>query len=97
MLLRRQIEAQNDYAKASAEVNRATDEGREGDAREAKIKEARLSDELLDLYNINKTVGTETGRGLNARKMLAYEDYSLAAMETRLRAAREGTPLEESQ
>jgi hypothetical protein len=43
-------------------------------------RKTRLSvklDELHDLYDINRQVGTETGRGLNARKMLANDTYGL--------------------
>lgn len=104
MLLQRQIDLQNEYGKNSRELAQAHDDAqnapneearanRLSDVQDLKIREARLSDELLDLYNINKRVGTETGRGLNARKMMAYEDYSLAAMETKLRAAKDGKPL----
>jgi predicted RNA methylase len=104
MLLQRQIALQNDYGEATRELAQAHDDAqnapneeaaasRAADAVELKTRVARLSDELLDLYNINKRVGTETGRGLNARKMMAYEDYSLAEMETRLRSAKGGKPL----
>ena len=95
MLLQRQIDLQNQYGNATRELAHAVDDAKEfpnraAQAEEWKIQVARISDELLDLYNINKRVGTETGRGLNARKMMAYEDYSLASMETRLRAAKDG-------
>ena len=60
-----------------------------------KLRVAHLSDQLLDIYNIGKKVGTETGRGLNARKMMAYEDFTLANMELEKRAANGGRPLTE--
>jgi hypothetical protein len=102
LLLQRQIDLQNEYGKATRELAQAYDDAKEfpnrlADVEEQKLRVARLSDDLLDLYNINKRVGTETGRGLNARKMMAYEDYSLASMETRLRAAQDGKPLEPKQ
>ena len=99
LLLQRQIELQNQHQKATAELNAAKDAGNDALAKEHQIHVARLSDDLLDLYNINKTSGTETGRGLAARRMMANEDYSLAQMQTRLRAAKGGdklTPAESS-
>ena len=104
MLLQRQIDLQNEYGKATRDMAQAYDDSRTApsdearasraaDVEEQKLRVANLSDQLLDLYNINKRVGTETGRGLNARKMMAYEDYSLAGMETRLRAAKDGEAL----
>lgn len=100
LLLHRQIDLQNQYdgeAKALEQAQTANDP--EGVA-EHRVKVAALSDKLLDLYNINKKVGTETGRGLNARKMLAQEDFTLASMETQKRAANQGqelTPLQKVQ
>lgn len=98
MLLHRQIDLQNEYGKATRELALAVDDAKEFPNRAADVVEwkqrvARISDELYELYEINKRSGTETGRGLNARKMMAYEDYSLAAMETRLRAAKGGDRL----
>ncbi len=104
LLLQRQIDLQNEYGKVTRELAQAYDDSKNAPneeaaanqaaiAQELKLRVANLSDQLLDLYNINKRVGTETGRGLNARKMMAYEDYSLASMETRLRAAKDGKPL----
>lgn len=99
MLLQRQITLQNEHAKTLKDLNEAADKGDTAAVQEHRISESNLSDQLLDLYNINKRVGTETGRGLNARRMMANEDYTLAAMETRLRAAKDGkqlTPEEKS-
>lgn len=97
MLLHRQIDLQNDYGKATRDAAQAHEDGNAEMAQEAKLRTARLSDQLLDLYNINKSVGTETGRGLNARKMMAYEDFSLAQMELSKRAANDGKPLTDTQ
>lgn len=43
--------------------------------------------------NVVTSAGTEIGRALNARKMLLAQDYSLANMERRLKAAKGGKPL----
>ena len=95
LLLQRQIDLQNEHAKLSKQIADANEDPNL--VSEIKPRLAKVSDDLLDLYNINKRVGTETGRGLNARKMMAYEDYSLAAMESKLRAARDGKPLNAEQ
>lgn len=97
MLLHRQIDLQNEYAKATRDLAQAFDDGRVADVELEKARVQQVSDKLYDLYEINKKVGTETGRGLNARKMMAYEDFSLARMELEKRAANEGAPLTEIQ
>lgn len=97
LLLHRQIDLQNEYGKATRDLAQAHDDGRLEDVEREKMRVAGLSDRLLDLYNINKAVGTETGRGLNARKMMAYEDFSLAKMELDKRAAKGGAPLTDAE
>ena len=94
LLLHRQVVLQNEYNK-NLQVIQA------GESREAidqaTSQTAVLSDQLLDLYKINKEAGTETGRGLNARKMLAKEDFSLINMEMQKRAANDGNVLNAEQ
>jgi len=102
LLLHRQIELQNQYGKLTQEMAQAFDDSKEfpnrlADVEELKPRIANVKDQLFDLYEINKHVGTETGRGLNARKMLAYEDYTLAKMELDARAANGGRPLTEEE
>lgn len=97
LLLHRQVDLQNEYGKATRDLAQAHDDGRTEAAAEEKLRVARLSDQLLDLYNIGKRVGTETGRGLAARKMMANEDFSLAQMELDKRAANGGRPLTDQQ
>jgi len=101
-ILQRQVDLQNQYGKATRELAQAADDAKEFPNRqdaveEHKLEVARLSDQLLDLYNIGKRAGTETGRGLNARKMMVYEDYSLAQMELSKRAAKGGAPLTDAE
>jgi hypothetical protein len=97
LLLHRQIDLQNEYGKATRDLAQARDDGRAEDVQELGLRTAALSDRLLDLYNINKAAGTETGRGLNARKMMANEDFTLAAMELSARAAKGGRRLNEEE
>lgn len=92
-ILQRQVDLQNDYGKATRDLAQAHDDGNEDLAQENKLRVAQVSDQLHDIYNIGKRAGTETGRGLNARKMMAYEDFSLAQMELSKRAANDGRPL----
>ena len=97
LLLHRQIDLKNEYGKATRDLAQAYEDGRLDDVDREKQRVAGLSDKLLDLYNLNKRVGTESGRGLNARKMMAYEDFSLAQMELGKRAANEGRPLTDAE
>lgn len=79
VLLHRQVQLQNEF-KATPIADTETIN--------------RITDELTDIYNVGKEVGTETGRGLNARKMAVAEDFTLANLVT-LRRAAKGTKLTE--
>ena len=86
MLLHRQIDLQNQYGDATRELAHAYDDSKEfpnrlDDLPYLKDRVAAISDKLLQLYDINKFVGTETARGLASRRMLANEDYTLAQMD----------------
>lgn len=91
VLLHRQIELQNEFERVTQRINKGG--GSVDEIESDQIRHALLSDDLLDIYNVGRAVGTETGRGLNARKMLATEDFSLANMVTQRRAARGGREL----
>lgn len=93
LLLHRQVDLQNQYDQASDALNKAADEGKPEDIAENRIRLAKLSDDLLRLYNVGKSAGTESGRGLNARKMMLKEDFTLASLERQKRAANGGRPL----
>lgn len=91
ILLRFQIEAQNEFAEVSKRIaeGRGTPEELIAD-RQA---QSQLADDLLDVYNVGKSSGREAGRGLNARKMLADENYTLGQMVTLRRALKGGAEL----
>ena len=89
LLLHRQIELQGQFDDVAKRINESPTTPDPSD----QIAFQQLSDQLLDLYDINKKTGTETGRGLNARKLLANEDFSLAKMTTAKRAANGGRAL----
>jgi hypothetical protein len=96
LILHRQIELQKAYDTAAEEVNQATlsrDEPARVDAM-TRLNGTRKA--LEKTYTLGKQAGTETARGLAARKMMADQDFNLAAMETRLRAE-QGGELSEAQ
>lgn len=97
LLLHRQIDLHNEYGKATREMANYDPRTNPAMVEQYKLIVADLSDRLLQLYNVGKRAGTETGRGLNARKMMANEDFSLAQMELSLRAAKGGEPLTEEE
>jgi hypothetical protein len=97
LLLHRQIELQNSYDKAASDLLRANEANDAAGVEEAQGRVTDLSTRLLQLYNVGKSVGTATGRGLNARKMMANEDFSLAKMVTEKRVANGGEPLKPEQ
>ncbi len=97
LVLHRQIDLQNEYGKATRDLAQAYDDGRLDAVAEEKGHVERLSDQLLDIYEIGKKSGTETGRGLNARKMMANEDFSLASLVTQKRAAKGGRHLTDTE
>lgn len=92
-LLHRQVDLQNQYSKVNEDVINAQKSGDETALSDASAKANALSDQLLEIYDIGKKGGTETGRGLAARKLLAQEDFSLANMITQKRAALMGKEL----
>lgn len=96
-LLHRQVDLQNEYGKATRDLAQAFDDGRMDDVGDIKARVTALSDRLFELYEINKKVGTETGRGLAARRMMANEDFTLASLELQKRAAKGGEPLTDAE
>lgn len=89
ILLHRKVDLQNQFERAAKEL---TDDPTN---LEARATVARLSDDLQQIDSISTKVGTETGRGLNARKMMLNDDFTLASLETKKRAALGGRELTE--
>lgn len=77
VLLHRQVQLENEFKNTPISDTEAIN---------------RISDELTDIYNADRGAGTETGRGLNARKMAIAEDFSLSNLVTMRRAVK-GTRL----
>lgn len=98
VLLHREIDLRNQFDRVSRNIdeNIGTPDSLASD----RATQARVLDELNDLETVSRQAGTATGRGLNARKLMAAEDFSLAKMLTKRRAAKGGaklTPEEEAQ
>jgi len=88
-------EAQLDAA--NKELDQARKDGDRDKWNEAYGTRARLLDDLQDIYDVDKSIGRETARGLNARKMMADRRFSLVNMQMEKRAAGGGEPLTEKQ
>lgn len=93
VLLHRQVDLQNEYAKASRDLAQAFEDGRREAVDSEKVRVSNLLDKLKQVYDVGKKVGTEQGRGLNARKMLANEDFTLGKMTMDMMAAKGGAKL----
>lgn len=81
LLLHRRIDLRNEYEKA---LHRWRDAFEHDDFVRAAEESQRVRDwssKLSDLESVTKATGAESGRSLQARKMMADEDFSLAAME----------------
>lgn len=93
LLLHRQVELQNAYDRAAKDMADAFDAGNAAGVEAAKARLGFATDALYKVYEIGKRVGTETGRGLSARRMLAKQDFTLASMLNRKRASKGGEKL----
>lgn len=93
ILLKHQVDLETEHHAVNEAINQAAESGDEATVAENKIKKARIQDELNDIYDVGKAAGTENARGLNARKLMARDDYSLASLVSKKRAANDGAPL----
>jgi len=94
-LLHKKVELENMQDKAMKE---ALKPGLSGDELGRAINDAAdLHNALLDNYTALRESGTELGRGMNIRKMLENEDYSLEHMQVKKEAAGVGLKLTDEQ
>lgn len=93
LLLHRQVELQTAYDRAAKDMADASDAGDATKLQEAQSRLGFATDALYKVYEIGKRVGTETGRGLSARRMLAKQDFTVASMLNRKRASKGGEKL----
>lgn len=95
MVLQRMADLRNEYERAAQDGIQAEKDGRTDDIASAKTRLAQISDQLADTEQAASRGGaaSESGRSLQALKMLMNEDYSLASLDTQLRAAKNFEPL----
>jgi len=90
LLIRRVQETQAEFDRANKAVTDATTP-EERTVAQDRLNTARA--EYDKATEITQNATSKTGAGLNSLKMLLNEDYSLAKMESRRRAANAGQPL----
>jgi len=90
----------HDTVVAEAALNKAMSESHDpsvlGDAKaraENSIRIEKASETLQEIFNTSQSAGGESGRSLRAIRLMMAEDYSLARMIARKRAANDGKPL----
>ncbi len=95
LLAHETVSRENAQDNAVDAVNNATTDEERVSA-QARLAAAR--DSVHELYDVGQQAGTETARGLAARRILVNTDFSLARMEATKRAvANGGKPLSEPQ
>ncbi len=97
LLLHRSVSLINERNDIARQLFDAVEKGFEDRAAHLRLQAERLSDDLIQLEQVGRAVGTKSGQSLQARKMMANEDYTLAAMETRRRLAKGGERLTEAE
>lgn len=91
VLLHERITLQN---ARDAEIDRINDQNStNGDRAEARIKFAQLEEQLNDTDEAARKTGTIAGRSLQFRQMMARDDFTPAAMDSRRRASLGDKPL----
>lgn len=93
----RYADLQNEYAKATRDGARAFADDYQVGVDQAKASAAFYESKLNELEQIARKVGTEWGRSGQMRQRLLNEDFSLAAMESRMRAAKGFEPLTDAE
>lgn len=98
IMLHQQNTKEVEYQDLNNKINKTAEAGDQASLVEYKTSKARVLDELQQIYDINKAVGTENARGLASRRMMVDRKYSLVNMIAEKRAtANEGQPLSEEQ
>lgn len=93
----RYVELQSEYTKSVAEGSKHFEEGNALLMEEAKLRSAFYESKLNELEQVSRKIGAEWGRSGQMRQRLMREDYSLAAMESKMRAAKGFEPLTEAE
>jgi hypothetical protein len=93
VLLLSKIDLRRELQKANDAINQFAEDGMPEMAETQKIRRAELSDKLQALEEASRVSGSARGRALRALRVMANEDYSLAAMESDMRASHGGRKL----
>lgn len=93
LVLIHQVDKESQLDAVNREITEAGQKGDEELLAELALKKTRIKDDLQDIYDVDKAVGTANARGLSARQMMADRRYSLVAMENEASALKEGVPL----
>lgn len=93
VLLQDKITKKNEFELAEDQLVQASDSTDPEAIATAKVRYANASDALQKADEVDRKLGTESGRSLQARKMMADEDYSLSNLTLQKRAANDGKPL----
>jgi broad specificity phosphatase PhoE len=97
MILFHQNVKESQLDAANKDIAEAIDKKKPEDLADAIQRRAALLDDLQKIYNVDKKIGRETARGLNARKMMADRRFSLVNMQMEKRAAKGGDPLSDDE
>lgn len=92
VLLLKKIDLRNQFNSAAEAAIKASD-SKSPELPSINARISFLSDELTKVEKASRVSGSEQGRGLRSLQIMANEDFSLAGLETRRRAAKGGEPL----
>jgi len=93
VLLLTKIDLRRELQKTNDAINQFSDEGMPEMADSQRIRRAEINDRLQDVETASRASGSARGRALRALRVMANEDYSLAAMESDMRASHGGRRL----
>lgn len=90
---RQYVMLQNEFEQTTRDLLQARDDAKQFPNRqdavgELTLKQAKLSDEMQEFEHAMRDVGSEWGASGQIRQRMMREDYSLAAMTTKARAAK---------
>lgn len=95
VLTREQVVRQQRHDRAMEAVNNAKTAEERAAAQE---QLTQAENDLFELYQVNQNAGTANARGLNARRLMVNQDFTLARMLNEYRAkVNDGQPLTETQ
>ena len=94
----RKIDLRNEFEKSANEAAQAYDDSkqfpeRKEDMQRANTRTAELSNKLEDLERASRVSGSARGQTTRSLQVMLNEDYSLAGLERKKRAAKGGEPL----